>query len=151
MASMIASGHYDVVLGSRILGGKSLKGGMPFYKYLSNRFLTLIENMILGVKLSEYHTGFRAFTRDVLETLPLMENDDDFVFDNEMLVQAIFFGFNIGELSCPTKYFDDASSINFRRSVKYGLGVLATSVKFALQKRGIRQFPIFNVKGNKLR
>ncbi len=151
MASMIASGHYDIILGSRILGGASLKGGMPFYKYISNRFLTLIENIILGVKLSEYHTGFRAFTREVLETLPLMENNDDFVFDNEMLVQAVFFGFKIGEISCPTKYFDDASSINFRRSVKYGLGVLTTSVKFALQKRGIRQFPIFNAQGSKLR
>jgi glycosyltransferase involved in cell wall biosynthesis len=151
MASMIASGHYDIVLGSRILGGGSLKGGMPLYKYISNRFLTLIENMVLGVKLSEYHTGFRAFTREVLETLPLMENNDDFVFDNEMLVQAVYFGFKIGEISCPTKYFADASSINFRRSMKYGLGVLSTSVKFALQKRGIRQFMIFNAQGNKLR
>ena len=151
MASMIASGHYDIVLGSRILGGTSLKGGMPFYKYISNRFLTLIENIMLGVKLSEYHTGFRAFTREVLETLPLMENNDDFVFDNEMLVQAVYFGFKIGEISCPTKYFDDASSINFRRSVKYGLGVLATSVKFVLQRWRLRQFPIFNVRGGKLR
>lgn len=151
MASMIASGHYDIVLGSRIIGGTSLKGGMPFYKYLSNRFLTLIENIMLGVKLSEYHTGFRAFTRKVLETLPLMENNDDFVFDNEMLVQAVYFGFKIGEISCPTKYFDDASSINFRRSVKYGLGVLATSVKFVLQRWRLRQFPIFNVRGGKLR
>ena len=151
MASMIASGHYDIILGSRILGGASLKGGMPLYKYISNRFLTLIENIILGVKLSEYHTGFRAFTREVLDTLPLMENNDDFVFDNEMLVQAVYFGFKIGEISCPTKYFDDASSINFRRSVKYGLGVLTTAVKFALQKNGIRQFRIFNAKGNKLR
>ena len=151
MASMIASGHYDIILGSRILGGASLKGGMPLYKYISNRLLTLIENIILGVKLSEYHTGFRAFTSEVLETLPLMENNDDFVFDNEMLVQAVYFGFKIGEISCPTKYFDDASSINFRRSVKYGLGVLTTSGKFALQKSGIRQFRIFNAKGNKLR
>jgi glycosyltransferase involved in cell wall biosynthesis len=151
MASMIASGHYDVVLGSRILGGASLKGGMPLYKYISNRFLTVIENMILGAKLSEYHTGFRAFTREVLETLPLMENDDDFIFDNEMLVQAVYFGFKIGEVSCPTKYFDDASSINFRRSLKYGLGVLATSVKFVLQRWGIWQFSIFNAKGNKLK
>lgn len=151
MASMIASGHYDIVLGSRILGGESLKGGMPIYKYISNRFLTLIENLILGEKVSEYHTGFRAFTRNVLETLPLNENDDDFVFDNEMLVQAVYFGFKIGEVSCPTKYFDDASSINFRRSVKYGFGVISTSLKFALQKMNIRHYPIFDANGNKLK
>jgi glycosyltransferase involved in cell wall biosynthesis len=138
MASMIASGHYDVVLGSRILGGDALKGGMPLYKYIANRILTLIENMVLGVKLSEYHTGYRAFSRKVLETLPLEKNSDDFVFDNEMLVQAVYFGFKIGEISCPTKYFKDASSINFRRSVKYGLGVLSTSAKYVLQKIGIR-------------
>lgn len=151
MASMIASGHYDIILGSRILGGTSLKGGMPLYKYISNRLLTFVENLILGVKLSEYHTGFRAFTREVLDTLPLMENNDDFVFDNEMLVQAVYFGFKIGEISCPTKYFDDASSINFKRSMKYGIGVLTTSAKFALQKSGILQFRIFNAKGKKLR
>lgn len=126
MVSMILSGHYDVVLGSRILGGTALKGGMPLYKYVANRFLTLVENMALGVKLSEYHTGFRAYTRQALEMLPLEKNSDDFVFDNEILAQAAYFGFRIGEISCPTRYFDDASSINFTRSVKYGLGVLAT-------------------------
>jgi glycosyltransferase involved in cell wall biosynthesis len=150
MASMIASGHYDVVLGSRILGGQSLKGGMPLYKYVANRFLTLIENLALGVKLSEYHTGYRAFSKKVLETLPLNENSDDFVFDNEMLAQAVYFGFRIGEISCPTRYFEDASSINFRRSVKYGLGVLATSLKFKLQKWGVRHFGIFSAERKRL-
>jgi glycosyltransferase involved in cell wall biosynthesis len=129
MASMIVSGHYDVVLGSRILGGTALKGGMPLYKYIANRLLTLVENIALGVKLSEYHTGFRAFTREVLETLPLEENSDDFVFDSEILVQSVYFGFKIGELSCPTRYFKEASSINFQRSVKYGFGVLASIIK----------------------
>jgi glycosyltransferase involved in cell wall biosynthesis len=150
MASMIASGHYDVVLGSRILGGMALKGGMPLYKYIANRLLTLIENMALGVKVSEYHTGFRAFTREVLEALPLGENSDDFVFDNEMLAEAVYFGFKIGEISCPTRYFEEASSINFRRSVKYGLGVLAISAKFVLQKWGLGNAPIFNAAGKRL-
>ena len=150
MASMIASGHYDVVLGSRILGGSALKGGMPLYKYIANRFLTLVENMVMGVKLSEYHTGFRAFTKEVLETLPLGENSDDFVFDNEMLAQAVYFGFRIGELSCPTKYFKEASSINFRRSVNYGVGVLATTLKFGLGKWGAARFDIFDKAGKKL-
>jgi len=150
MASMIASGHYDVVLGSRILGGTALNGGMPLYKYVANRSLTFIENLALGVKLSEYHTGFRAFTREVLETLPLGENSDDFVFDSEMLVQAVYFGFKIGELSCPTKYFDEASSINFRRSVKYGLGVLASIMKYLLSRLGARRFMIFRSDGKKL-
>src|SRR5512135_3295203 len=140
MASMIASGHYDVVLGSRILGGTALKGGMPLYKYIANRFLTFVENMALGVKLSEYHTGFRAFTRGVLETLPLEENSDDFVFDGEMLVQTVYFGFRIGELSCPTKYFSEASSINFRRSVTYGLGVLGSILKFLVDRWGLKRF-----------
>lgn len=143
MASMVVSGHYEVVLGSRVLGGRALMGGMPLYKYIANRFLTLAENLALGVKLSEYHTGFRAFSRRVLETLPLGANSDDFVFDNEMLAQAVYFGFQIGEISCPTKYFEDASSINFRRSVKYGFGVLATSLKFLLQKWGILKSPLF--------
>lgn len=150
MASMIVSGHYDVVLGSRILGGDALKGGMPLYKYIANRFLTLIENLVFGAKLSEYHTGFRAFSRKVLETLPLEENSDDFVFDNEMLAQTLYFGFRIGEISCPTKYFDNASSINFRRSVKYGLGVLSTSIKYLLQKLGVIKLSIFNNSGKKL-
>lgn len=150
MASMIASGHYDVVLGSRILGGMALKGGMPLYKYIANRLLTLIENMALGVKLSEYHTGFRAFTREVLETLPLEENSDDFVFDSEMLVQTVYFGFRLGELSCPTRYFKEASSINFRRSVKYGFGVLASIMKFSISKLGAKQFRIFSSTGKRL-
>jgi glycosyltransferase involved in cell wall biosynthesis len=150
MASMIASGHYDAVLGSRILGGTALKGGMPRYKYVANRFLTFVENLALGVKLSEYHTGFRAFTREVLETLPLEENSDDFVFDSEMLVQTVYFGFRIGELSCPTRYFKEASSINFRRSVKYGFGVLGSIFKFLISKAGVGQFNIFNRRGKKL-
>jgi glycosyltransferase involved in cell wall biosynthesis len=150
MASMIASGHYDVVLGSRILGGGALKGGMPLYKYIANRFLTLIENMILGVKLSEYHTGFRAFTREVLKTLPLEENSDDFVFDSEILVQAVYFGFRTGELSCPTRYFKEASSINFKRSVKYGFGVLGSILKYVAGKWGLKEFPILDRSGRKL-
>ena len=143
MAGMIAYGEYDVVLGSRILGRGALRGGMPRYKYVSNRFLTLVQNILLRQKLSEYHTGYRAFARHVIETLPLAENSDDFVFDNEMLAQATYFDFRIGEMSCPTKYFPEASSINFRRSVRYGLGVLATSVKFRLQKLGLARFEIF--------
>lgn len=144
MASMIASGEFDVVLGSRILGVGALKGGMPLYKYISNRFLTLIENLLLGYKLSEYHTGYRAFSREVLEKLPLGENSDDFVFDNEMLAQAIFFGYRIGEITCPTKYFPEASSINFSRSVVYGMGVLSTAVKFRLHRLGMMEFRIFS-------
>ncbi len=150
MASMIASGHYDVVLGSRILGGTALKGGMPLYKYVANRFLTLVENLALGVKLSEYHTGFRAFTRDVLETLPIGENSDDFVFDSEMLVQAVYFGFRIGELSCPTRYFKEASSINFGRSVMYGLGVLRAVMKYVAARLGLAKFAILDRDGRKL-
>jgi glycosyltransferase involved in cell wall biosynthesis len=150
MASMVASGHYDIVLGSRILGGASLRGGMPRYKYYANRFLTLAENLALGVKLSEYHTGFRAYRRRVLETLPLGENSDDFVFDNELLVQAVAFGFTIGEVSCPTKYFPEASSINFRRSVTYGLGVLGTAGKYLLHRSGTQHSRIFDPAGRKL-
>ncbi len=123
---------------------------MPRYKYLANRFLTLVENLALGVKLSEYHTGFRAYRRSVLETLPLGENSDDFVFDNELLVQAVAFGFTIGEVSCPTKYFPEASSINFRRSVQYGLGVLATTAKFVLHRAGIGGGGLFSPGGRKL-
>lgn len=143
LASMIVSGHYDVVLGSRILGGNALAGGMPLYKYVANRALTLFENLALGIKLSEYHTGFRAFSRRVIETLPIEANSDDFVFDNEILVQAVHFGFSIGEISCPTRYFEDASSINFARSVRYGTGVVFTSLKFLLQKKGVARFPLF--------
>ena len=148
MASMVASGHYDVVLGSRILGGKTLAGGMPLYKYIANRFLTLVENLALGVKLSEFHTGYRAFSRRVLETLPLEKNSDNFVFDNEMLAQAVYFGFKIGEISCPTKYFRDASSINFSRSVIYGFGVLGTSLRFMLHRASLWKFGIFMPRPN---
>jgi glycosyltransferase involved in cell wall biosynthesis len=150
MASMVAYEVYDVVLGSRILGGQALRGGMPLYKYISNRFLTAFENLFLRVKLSEYHTGYRAFSRQVLTDLPLLENSPDFVFDNQMLAQCVYFGFRIGEVSCPTKYFDEASSINFRRSVKYGLGVLLTSLQFALSKWGMMHLPRFSAKGKKL-
>ena len=143
MASMIAYGEFDAVLASRILGVGALQGGMPLYKYLSNRVLTLVENLLLGHKLSEYHTGYRAFSREILEKLPLSANSDDFVFDNQMLAQIIWFGYRIGELSCPTKYFDDASSINFRRSVVYGLGVLKTAVQFRLQKMGLCAYSLF--------
>lgn len=143
MASMIASGHYDIVLGSRILGGGALAGGMPLYKYIGNRFLTLVENLALGVKLSEFHTGYRAFSRRILETLPTGKNSDNFVFDNEILAQAVYFGFKIGEISCPTKYFRDASSISFSRSVIYGLGVLGTTLKFVLHRAGLWKFEIF--------
>jgi len=150
MASMVAYEVYDVVLGSRILGGTALRGGMPTYKYVSNRLLTGFENLFLGVKLSEYHTGYRAFSRKVLTELPLPENSDDFVFDNQMLAQCAYFGFKLGEVSCPTKYFPDASSINFRRSVKYGFGVLATTMQFALQKWGLGNFRIFSKNGRRL-
>ena len=143
MAAMIAYGEFDAVLASRILGVGALKGGMPFYKYVSNRFLTMFENIMVGHKLSEYHTGYRAFSREILERLPLDANSDDFVFDNEMLAQVIWFGYRIGELSCPTKYFEEASSINFRRSVIYGLGVLATSLRFRLSKLGVLHSAIF--------
>ena len=144
MASMIAYGVYDVVLGSRIIGGAALRGGMPLYKYVSNRLLTAFENLLLRAKLSEYHTGYRAFSREVLTRLPLRENSDDFIFDNQVLAQCVYFGFQIGEVSCPTKYFPEASSINFRRSVKYGLGVLLTSLQFRLQQTGLGKFRIFS-------
>jgi glycosyltransferase involved in cell wall biosynthesis len=150
MAGMIASGVYDMVLGSRILGGGALKGGMPRYKYIANRFLTFFQNLFLGVKLSEYHTGFRAFSRELLEKLPLLENSDDFVFDNQMIAQAVLFGFRIGEISCPTKYFKEASSINFRRSVKYGLGVLATTLSFTANRWGVLRTPRFADSGRKV-
>ena len=150
MASMVAYDVYDVVLGSRIVGGRALLGGMPLYKYVANRLLTAFENLFLGVKLSEYHTGYRAFSSRVLTELPLLENSDDFVFDNQMLAQCVRFGFRIGEVSCPTKYFEEASSINFRRSVKYGFGVLATTIQFALQKVGVVHLPRFSDKGRKL-
>jgi glycosyltransferase involved in cell wall biosynthesis len=150
LASMVAYDIYDVVLGSRIIGGTALRGGMPFYKYVSNRLLTAFENLFLRVKLSEYHTGYRAFSRKVLTELPLLENSDDFVFDNQMLAQCVHFGFRIGEVSCPTKYFEEASSINFRRSVQYGFGVLATTMQFALQKAGVVHLCRFSPQGRKL-
>ena len=150
LAGMIASGHYDIALGSRILGVGALQGGMPRYKYISNRFLTASQNLLLGYKLSEYHTGFRAFSRRVLKSLPLEADTDDFLFDNEVLAQAIYFKFNIGEISCPTKYFPEASSISFRRSVRYGLGVLWTSLKFRMQKMGLAKFRMFDSDSAKL-
>lgn len=143
MAATLAAEEYDLVLGSRILGGKARSGGMPLYKYVFNRILTLTENLIIGSKLSEFHTGYRAFSRDCLQRLPIQENSDDFMFDNEMIAQAIFFDFRVGELSCPSRYFPEASSINFRRSVTYGLGVLWTAVRFRLQKLGWARFRIF--------
>lgn len=144
MASMIAFDVYDVVLGSRIIGGGALKGGMPVYKYIANRFLTAIENILLGSKLSEFHTGYRAFSRRVLEQVPFQANSDSFVFDNEMLAQIIYHGYRIGELSCPTRYFKEASSINFTNSVVYGLGVLKTGIKFRAQELGLTHFKIFS-------
>jgi len=147
MASMIASGHYDVVLGSRILGRGALAGGMPLYKYVANRGLKFLENLLLGLKLSEYHTGYRAWSRKVLEGLVLARCSDDFVFDNEMLAQAAFAGFAIGEISCPTRYFAEASSINFRRSVIYGLGVLRTALAFRLARWRVRPSPLFRDEG----
>lgn len=150
MASMVASGVYDVVLASRIVGGGALKGGMPVYKYIANRLLTAFQNAFLGAKLSEYHTGFRAFGRNVLTSLPLLENSDDFVFDNQMIAQSLMFGFRIGEISCPTSYFKEASSISFRRSVRYGFGVLATTALFALHKSGLVSSRLFQGGGRKL-
>ncbi len=143
MAAMIASGIYDVVMGSRILDARALRGGMPYYKYVFNRMLTASQNLLLGAKLSEYHTGYRAFSRQVLETLPLLANSEDFVFDNQMITQCRAFNFNIGEISCPTKYFPEASSISFRRSVVYGLGVLKTSLKYRFWKWGLCRPAIF--------
>jgi glycosyltransferase involved in cell wall biosynthesis len=143
MVSIIGNGLHPCVLGSRILGGYALKGGMPFWKYISNRWLTLLENMLLGAKLSEYHTGYRAFSREILEKLHLAENSDDFVFDNQMLAQIFWHGFTIAEVSCPTKYFPEASSINLRRSIKYGFGCLSTGAKFRLAKWGLGGSKLF--------
>ena len=150
MAAMIAFGVYDVVLGSRIVGGGALKGGMPLYKYIANRGLTLFQNFFLDAKFSEYHTGYRCFSRSVLSSLPLLENSDDFLFDNQMLAQCVHFGFRVGELSCPTKYFAEASSINFWRSARYGFGVLLTSLQFRLDKLGLLHFRLFSRKGRRL-
>lgn len=143
MVSMIASGHYDLVLASRILGGKARSGGMPLYKYISNRLLTAVQNLLCGAKLSEYHTGFRAYTRKLLETIPFESNSDNFVFDNELIVQTLYFGFSVGEISCPTRYFAEASSIRFSRSVVYGLGVLGAAMRLCLQRLGLAKFRIF--------
>ena len=139
----IARGLFDVMLGSRILGKGALKGGMPMYKFIANRFLTLFQNIMMNQKLAEYHTGYRAFSKKVLETLPLDKNNDDFVFDNEMLGQITMAGYDIGEVTCPTKYFEEASSINFKRSMKYGLGVLGVSVSYRLHKWGLGKFKIY--------
>jgi glycosyltransferase involved in cell wall biosynthesis len=145
----IARGVFQSMLGSRILGKGALHGGMPLYKYISNRMLTLFQNILLNHKLAEYHTGYRAFERGILERLPLEENSDDFIFDNEMLAQIIFQGFEIGEVSCPTKYFEEASSINFVRSIKYGLGVIRVSICYRLQKWGLGKYRIFNFESGK--
>jgi len=150
MAGLLASDLFDVVLGSRILGGRALKNNMPLYKYIANRFLTLIENIMIGAKLSEYHTGYRAFTREALLKLPLLENSDDFVFDNQILAQAAYFNLRIGEISSPCNYMPDCSSINFRRSVVYGLGVLSTALRCFLNRLGLAHFAIFNPNGRKL-
>ncbi len=143
LAAMIAYGEYDAALASRILGRGAIEGGMPRYKYVANRFLTLMQNLLLGEKFSEYHTGYRAFSREVLETLPLEKNSDDFVFDNEMIAQILHFGFKIGEISCPTRYTLESSSINLSRSIRYGLGVLMVSLKFFIQRMGLSRFDIF--------
>jgi len=150
MVSMIAYGEYDLVLGSRILGPGALSGGMPLYKYVSNRALTLFENILLNYKISEYHTGYRAYSREVLSALPLEENSDDFIFDNELLAQAIYFHYRIGEISCPARYFPEASSINFSRSVNYGLQVMLVSLKFRLQRMRLAHFRMLSPGGRKL-
>jgi hypothetical protein len=143
MGSMIASGVYDMVLGSRILGGGALRGGMPVWRYVANRLLTATENLLLGSKLSEFHTGYRAYSRAILESIPWRRNSDDFVFDNQLLAQALIGGSHVGEISVPTKYFDDASSINFRRSVRYGFGVLGVGVLGLLARTGIWRAAVF--------
>lgn len=150
MAGMIASGHYDAVLASRILGGGALAGGMPVYKYIANRLLTAVQNLLMGAKLSEYHTGYRAWSRSVLSQLPLLACSDDFLFDNQMVAQALWAGFRIGEISCPTKYFPDASSINFGRSCVYGLGVLGTAISYRLSRWNLFRPPIFKAEAAQL-
>lgn len=146
MASMIVSGHYDAVLASRILGGDALKGGMPLWRYVANRSLTLVENLLMGQKFSEFHTGYRAWSRRVLENLPLDRCSDDFVFDNQMIAQALHGGFRFGEISCPTRYFKEASSINFRRSVIYGFGVVETALRFRLARAGVKPWRLLDAK-----
>ena len=146
MASLIGNGLYHCVLGSRILGGYALKGGMPVWKYIANRFLTLTENVLIGAKLSEYHTGYRAFSRELLLKLPLTNNSDDFVFDNQMLAQIVWFSYTIAEVSCPTSYFAEASSINFKRSMEYGLGCIWTALAFRLSKMKLVNTTLFPVR-----
>jgi glycosyltransferase involved in cell wall biosynthesis len=150
MAGLVASGHFDCVLGSRILGVGARKGGMPLWRYVANRALTFFENLMLGYKLSEYHSGYRAFSRKLLETLPLEENSDDFVFDNQMLAQTLWFGFEIGEVTCPTRYFAEASSISFARSVKYGFGVLGMALGYRLARLGLRRSRVLSESGRRL-
>lgn len=150
MAAMIAVGEFDVVLGSRILGTGALKGGMPVYKYVSNRILTFIQNFFLGQKISEYHTGYRAWSRQVLETLPILENSDDFVFDNQILAQAVHFGFRIGEISCPCRYNPDGSSISAIRSIRYGLGVLGVTAELLAHRLGLCRFSRYDPAGRRL-
>jgi glycosyltransferase involved in cell wall biosynthesis len=147
MAGMVAYGVYDLVLGSRILGGNTVRGGMPLYKYASNRVLTLFQNLLLGAKLSEYHTGFRAYTRELLEALPLDQNSNNFVFDNQLIAQAILLKARIGEISCPTKYFPEASSINLRNSLVYGLGVIQTTIQCCLARWGVVRSPLYRKVG----
>jgi glycosyltransferase involved in cell wall biosynthesis len=144
MAHLLETGLYDVVLGSRILGGQALKGGMPLYKYVSNRFLTVVQNILMGAKLSEYHTGYRAFARRVLETVSIEKNSDDFIFDNQILSQIHYYGFRIAEITCPAKYFAEASSINFARSMRYGLGCLWTALQFRLARMGLMRSGLFS-------
>lgn len=150
MAALITSGMFDVVLGSRILGNKAIAGGMPVYKYIANRALTLIENNMIGQKLSEYHTGYRAFSREALLSLPMLENSDDFVFDNQMLLQAFYFGCRVGEITCPAIYTEESSSINFSRSVVYGCGVLEAAWHYMLQSFGFINSPLFDKNGRKI-
>jgi glycosyltransferase involved in cell wall biosynthesis len=147
MAALVANGLYACVLGSRILGGQARAGGMPWWKYLSNRFLTLVENILLGSKLSEFHTGYRSFSREALERIPWNANSDDFIFDNQIIAQMLYLGYSIGEVSCPTSYFPEASSINFHRSLRYGLGCLAVAVQFRLAKWRIFRSRLFQGKG----
>lgn len=150
MASLISEGVYDVVIGSRILGTGAIQGGMPRYKYYANRFLTAFQNVLIGQKLSEYHTGYRAFSRQVLQTIPLIENSDDFIFDNQMMLQTLYFGFRVAEISCPTVYNKDSSSINFSRSALYGFGVLLTTVQYVVARIGVATPKIFSKSGKTL-
>jgi glycosyltransferase involved in cell wall biosynthesis len=143
MVSMIGNGLYSCVIGSRILGGHALKGGMPVWKYISNRLLTFFENVMIGAKLSEYHTGYRAFSRELLQRLPLEQNSDDFVFDNQMLTQIVWYGYTIAEISCPTKYFPEASSIGFTQGIRYGIGCLETATRFLLAKLQVKRSPLY--------